>query len=516
MIRSASFTSADSPHRTGATLVEVLMALLIMAIGVTSVFTLFPLAILRAVKANQLTNSKLYEGSIKDLLLGNPQLWTGAPQWSEQTVYGQLPPAVPFPLNISSEIPSRWVTPKASERLFPDTNLLFYYDGASSELSLPYSPPFNGVSNWSANTFDGGYLNRPTGQAPVPDGSLNWVPYRHSPYLKNRSWSAYLVDPLGWHRQDALSIDRYQFGRLYADTSGSSKYLDRIHCQLSPDAANQFFRLQDSWSEAVETTPVTVSIPAANQLEIVFPNTMDVRGLTNLNRMVFTSTLNPRAVELPVSNPNFTDPNNPNSTLRIDGVLPSGFLPDQVRIDVQAPTRYSWLMAVHSSPRGEFEAQCAIVFNRTFQTLDEQGYRAEFCQTEDLNNDGDVADPGEDTLWPNGRNDVNMAKVRWPYNADSESPRLKEGGFIFDASHGYWYQIQKIEVNEERFDPNTHLPDVNGSHARSIVRLGDAVNVPTGKLGDPDAFRDYLLDDITNDCQAVIIPGVIHVFPFAP
>ena len=67
------------------------MALLIMAIGVTSVFTLFPISIIKAIKAHQLTDAKLYESAIKDTLLTHSQLWTGAPEWSENTVYGQVP-----------------------------------------------------------------------------------------------------------------------------------------------------------------------------------------------------------------------------------------------------------------------------------------------------------------------------------------------------------------------------------------------------------------------------------------
>lgn len=491
MIRVAPSKSAILPHRTGATLVEVLMALLIMAVGVTSVFTLFPLAILKAVKANQMTNSKLYEGSIKDLLLGNSQLWTGAPQWSEQTEYGQLPFANPTPLNISSDIPSRWVSPMATRGLFPDTNLLFSYEGASSGVSLPFQPSFDTASNWLPNTYRGGYLNRSSGQPPVADGGLSWVPYRHSPYIPNLSWSAYIVDPLGWHRKDSTSIDRYQFGLVSADTTSAAYHLDRIHCQLSSNAADQFFRLQDSWNETVENTPVTVSAPAADQLEIVFPDTMDVTGQSGLNRIVLRSTSSPQAVEYSLAGA--TNPSN-NWTLLINGDLPAGFAPDQARIEVQSPSRYSWLMAVHSGPHGEFEAQCAVVFNRTFETLDEQGYRAEFWSTANSN----------------------MAKVRWPYNADSESPHIREGGYICDASHGYWYQIQKIEENEKLIDRDTDTPDPLGTYARSILRLSDPVVVATGDPSNPSTLSDYLLNDGTNDCQAVIIPGVIHVFSFAP
>lgn len=256
---------------------------------------------------------------------------------------------------------------------------------------------------------------------------------------------------------------------------------------------------------------MTVSAPAVGQLEIVFPDTMDVTGQTGLNRIVLRSTSSPKAVEFSLAGA--TNPTN--WTLQFAGDLPTGFVPDQARIEVQSPSRYSWLMAVHAGPHGEFEAQCAVVFNRTFETLDEQGYRAEFCQSEDLNNDGDVADTGEDTLWPNGRNDLNMAKVRWLYNADSESPRIKEGGYICDASHGFWYQIQKIEVNEERVNANDAL-NPTGPYARSILKLSDPVSVSTGNSSNAGAFSDYLLNDDTNDCQAVIIPGVIHVFSFVP
>lgn len=45
--------------RTGATLTEVLMALLVMGIGITSVMYIFPLSLLRAIEANKLTNATL-------------------------------------------------------------------------------------------------------------------------------------------------------------------------------------------------------------------------------------------------------------------------------------------------------------------------------------------------------------------------------------------------------------------------------------------------------------------------
>ncbi|WP_075094222.1 hypothetical protein [Planctomyces sp. SH-PL14] len=67
-----------SPRR-GATLTEVLMAIFVMSIGVVSVITLFPLAILRAVHATQLTNSKVLEQNIEEFLHANPWMWRGSP-----------------------------------------------------------------------------------------------------------------------------------------------------------------------------------------------------------------------------------------------------------------------------------------------------------------------------------------------------------------------------------------------------------------------------------------------------
>jgi len=243
-------------------------------------------------------------------------------------------------------------------------------------------------------------------------------------------------------------------------------------------------------------------------VQIDFPNTIDLTGLVARNRVVLTSTTSPRAVSLPVVNASAIVPGI--SSLVIDGFLPSGFVADQARIEIQSPARYSWLMAVHSGPRGQYEAQCAVVLNRTFESLDEQGYRAEFCQTEtgDANGDGDLLDPGEDDLWVNGRIDTNTAKVRWIYDVNTDSPRIKEGGYIFDASHGFWYQIQKVEVKEERVDA-TDTPLAAGSYVRSILKLSDPVHASTGI-----SFTDYLVDG-TNDAQAVLIPGIIHVFPFS-
>lgn len=505
------------PARRGATLVEVLMALLIMAVGVTSVVTLFPLAILKAVRAHQLTDAKLFENSIKDTLLTHSQLWTGAPEWTENSVYGRNPAL--GPLALPPLIQDSWVTPKRTERLVPDTNQLFYATSSNPMNPLPLAsgaatPGFPIQSGLQATLNNGGYRNFSPAPVTVSEDDLQWESYRHSPYIPDGTWSAYIVDPLGWHNAET-NAERLQFGQIptgalpYGDSSGAANTvnMDRIHCQLSLDTANELFRLQDTWGLAVEPTALEVSpavtFPAVNTVQVEFPVKIDVTGLIpGKSRVILSSTQSRRVVTVLVtigtSNPSPNILRIPNST------IPSGFdaIVDQASVEVQSPSRYSWLMAVHSSPQGKFEAQCAVVLNRTFQAADEQGYRAEFMQQFDLDGDGNI-----------GTNETNLAKVRWPYSADIDAPRLREGGYIFDASYGYWYQIKKIEkVNDEaqqRVDASDNL-DSNGAYVRSILTLNDQVKVSSGT-----SFTDYQIGGGI-DCQAVILPGVIHVFSMTP
>jgi len=55
------------------------MAIFVMSIGVVSVITLFPLAILRAVHASQLTNSKVLKNNVEDFVNSNAWMLRGSP-----------------------------------------------------------------------------------------------------------------------------------------------------------------------------------------------------------------------------------------------------------------------------------------------------------------------------------------------------------------------------------------------------------------------------------------------------
>lgn len=72
--QSNSLKSLRHVKRGGITLTEVLMSLMIMAIGVVSVMTLFPIATLRSAQATKLTNSALLKYNVEALLNARPGL----------------------------------------------------------------------------------------------------------------------------------------------------------------------------------------------------------------------------------------------------------------------------------------------------------------------------------------------------------------------------------------------------------------------------------------------------------
>ena len=73
-----SVTRNNSPQliatRSGVTLIEVLMSLMIMSIGVTSVMVLFPIAVLRSIQSTQLTNAAILKYNVEAQLRANQKV----------------------------------------------------------------------------------------------------------------------------------------------------------------------------------------------------------------------------------------------------------------------------------------------------------------------------------------------------------------------------------------------------------------------------------------------------------
>ena len=466
------------------------MALLIMAIGVTSIFTLFPLSILRSIKANQLTNAKLVEENARELILANPQLITGAPPWTPSTTYGTQPAYTTLGINTPSDC---WVTPRPrSGRLLPETNLLYVMGGAgNSGVSASFEPVWpNRTVSWTGvqdSTLRGGYNNQTSGYITSPpfpaaiyDGSLNdstapnfnaWFAYRHSRYEADPTWSAYVVDPLGWYEMNAqgLAAARDHFGQL-----------DRIHCQLTPTQASQLFSSQDTWTPVLDATvPNTV---AANVVTFDPILNLDLTQSRQQGRLVFLSEDGRRSAAVPIDTTA--------SGLTKDQVAWTGTLPTdldaiapgeifEVRIETYE-RRYSWMMTVRQGPQGQAKIDVVIFFNRSSNSLDEEAI-------------GHLPSSNVNSATEGVEFQGNQALLSWhasgPAARAGGDPKLKEGHSIFDAVNGHWYRIQKVESYNKTTDPRT-----------AVLTLNTTVTVPTSTAVDYDG-------------QAILLPNIVTTFP---
>ncbi len=74
MKSGTSIVKQLSSSRRGVTLTEVLMSLMIMSIGVTSVAVLFPISVLRSIQSTQLTNAAILKYNAEALLRREPKL----------------------------------------------------------------------------------------------------------------------------------------------------------------------------------------------------------------------------------------------------------------------------------------------------------------------------------------------------------------------------------------------------------------------------------------------------------
>jgi len=72
--RSGGLVSAGAALPSGVTLTEVLMSLMIMSIGISSVMVLFPISVLRSAQSTQLTNAAILKYNAETQIRQNPRL----------------------------------------------------------------------------------------------------------------------------------------------------------------------------------------------------------------------------------------------------------------------------------------------------------------------------------------------------------------------------------------------------------------------------------------------------------
>ena len=230
--------------RTGATLTEVLMGLLIMSIGVVSVFSLYPITVLRSIKATQSTNARVTFENALATTLGEGLAINGAAPWRPNVNYGVGDVVTAVPSDGQSIVdPVRYMC------VFSDGNL----DGTSDDggvsggaepawptelgstnTGLPPLPPGgsnaaidNGQLAWiiaaDPNPGDGaewpGGVTLGTPYAGLSGGSLPTPIYGNVQSLESLSGGVHVVDPLGWLRLEQVRQTNAALGTAAGDAA---------------------------------------------------------------------------------------------------------------------------------------------------------------------------------------------------------------------------------------------------------------------------------------------------------
>jgi Tfp pilus assembly protein PilV len=356
--------------RTGATLSEVLIAILVMSIGVLSVAALFPISIIRSAQANQLTVATGLRYNVEQMLAVYPQLWMD---------------------------PDGGDADSDGDRFNDQRGRNFIID----PLGYYYVQP---VNSSQADVFGFNTTANPI----VPGGQVPW-------YNSN--------------------VRRYQANIAPAGVTAPAL--------LDPVAASP-----DSWTLRFEDLAVGSTSNSVTLLQLPnagFPVPVPVPyGFNNpYTRLVLFDTTGQFSEVRPLTSINGTiaswdEPDtNGNNVLDIaedfDGNgLRAGAVPftvGDVRIETQE-RRFSWLITARQDSSGVTDLDMAVFFKRSQLSTEEFTY-----------SNGTAANS---VVFMSGSN---TATFQYNTGSGDPSPFLKKGGFVFDATNCYWYQIQNYTDN---------------------------------------------------------------------
>lgn len=450
-------------RRSGATLVEVLMSILVLSVGVTAVLALFPATVIKSLRATQLTNAKLLEGNVTETLRLNPQF-----------VY---PPIDETNLVIWNPVSPTWrpnATYAVNHAVMPNT--------AAGQL-LP--SPFGVAVATSVTGPSGAIVNRWPSTGFIDDFSVTGVAstkvqwsvpnYLTTPLTvggQSLSQQHYIVDPLGRHRDGLNSAMGFGTDGL-TNTVQANSMIRTDGGLKSFAAALPHFGLEDTWSVELEALPVLIT-PGTTTL-IQFPASTKMPSLgadPALTRIVLTNASGSERRNAFLAAP-ITG-----TTISVQGTFPAT-LTGAARIESFTP-RYTYFLTVKrpsldSPPR----VNVAVVFNRSFSPLDERLVEASV-------NGGVLG--GSDNIsvgWSRGPGLKDPTIIE----AQLAGAATNQGSYLFDTVDCEWYRVQSYELTTD-------------TATAAVANL--VLDRPMRNTADVD------LTD--SDAGVMFLPGIVHVF----
>jgi Tfp pilus assembly protein PilV len=452
-MRSIRLAEVWTPQgRSGLTLVEVLMSLMVTGIGILGVVALLPLAFVRAVQATNLTNGTILRYDAESMIDISPRLLL---RWQAQQAYSNATPN--YTVAEGGAVGDLIINPSFSYGFRCTTS------GTSGAVQPTWNPTLGGTTNDGTVVWTTMQIPQAVPATPIPFPPTQCV-----------------IDPMGWYANSGTAIQT-----TLGNTSPAAAYpnaIPRFSGQL-PNSVSSMMQtyLPDSWVEQARSpvTSFTVGTPGA-------PGTPGTATLSNVDlSSVAISTEGPLATATPpyvISRVVLIDATGKNSQTRIvTGVnaatttvswngndpLTGNFTPVMARVETQE-SRYTWLLTLmpSNSAGGPTNVEVTVFFNRALTPSDEQAYTA----------------TGADG-------------VQTPFTVtySGQKPFAKKGGFLFDCVFGRWYRIVNVvDVSSTQF--NVFVDQSRPSADLLTAQL----------LGVGQTFG------------AVFMRGIVDVFPLSP
>ncbi|MFH5803455.1 hypothetical protein [Alienimonas sp. DA493] len=498
------------------TLTEVLMSVLVMGIGVTSVATLFPLAVLRGARATQLTAGTILKQNA-----------------AETVAFSYSPSLAPPPANIggvaigtgAGEVDVSPIVARISTGVSRDAMLLDPDANGSIETFGPGRPDGTPVNDWAGDPVPPRkYIVDPLGAAVLSRNSIDQV----TPFLfgavdtPNAVSTANVIDQFGARISGTIGgrVQRFCWPFPYEALAAAEDPGDAdgaaVRNQMIETAYNLVGRAGDYGTEVDTLATVTrredgdqpyleVAYPLAEvgSLEDLFAQGTTERpavGTATARAVLFRpdgrgSAAIPllrlhgqKAMDIVTEDGNFARvkvalPNNE--------FLAAAGLTDTddaavLRVRLERPDRkYSWMLTCRRTGTDRLETEVAVFFNRALSAEDESVWR---CQPV-----------------VNDRGRIESYVLFWDPTAGQSPPNVSGGARLLEMSVLKWLSVGALTVSE-----------------------GDAADAPVAPPDDTTTGRKYLQfalssetpffneASVTGEMFCAFPRGVVDVYPLSP
>gem|GEM_PF-5313075 len=394
------------------------MAIMITSIGLVSVATLFPLSILRSVKATQLTASTdvRYNAEAAIDMYPNMIANTITPAYSVANLGNSTAADPPLTQNYIID-PLGFAAISA-------------LNGGNGWTTGGAGPAYtNRFEHWFGNDLNGG-TSPPSSSIPFVDTSValgattGYGVARYPMSWRPRAAGAGIPSPDLLNAHYLVTLPDSWL--LQFDTVGGTLGTDAN----APATSTQVTQITVSGLSYPTTTPPSPALRVV--MFSIDGTTSQIRNVTAINNnttLVWTEDYDGTGT--------YTVAKDLNNNGVLDHYpLPASFVSSGigiVRLEAQDP-RYTWLLTFRqpnpqTSPVSA-NVDVVVFFNRSLENIgvDEVLYEAYFA----------LGSNQVTVIYPTGNNTVTNQPLK---------PFMKKGGFIFDANNAYWYRISNVVDN---------------------------------------------------------------------